>query len=175
MIFLCDKNENFLLQHCSPSQDAHVCTIWAHYHKLCRDSSHNIGRLDWKPWNLEHDRSFLRRFFWDIWNIPSLIFFLATMSHNMTPREGFTLFGSFLNFLCPFQLWSKRRARRFLARGRASLHLQWISDEIAYCEPKNDFSKKSWALDHVPVVQIWPTSYRFGRNLSFSRGVDGKV
>ena len=51
-----------------------------------------------------------------------------------------------------FKLWSKRRAWRFLARGWASLNLQWISDEIAYCEPKNDFSKKSWALDHVPVV-----------------------
>ena len=92
----------------------------------------------------------------------------------MTPREGFTLFRSFLNFLCLFQLLSKWRAWRFLARGRASLNLQWISDDISYCETKNDFSKKSWALDHVPVVQIWPTSYRFGRNLSFSRGVDGK-
>ena len=46
---------------------------------------------------------------------------------------------------------------------------------ISYFEPKNDFSKKSWALDHVPIVQIWLTSCRFGRNLSFSWGVDGKV
>jgi len=117
MIFLCDEKENFLLQHCSPSQDAHVCTIWAHYHKLCRDSSHNIGRLDWKPWNLEHDSSFLRRFFWDICNIPSLIFFLATMSHNMTPREGFTLFGSFLNFLYPFQTMVKTAGMKILSSG----------------------------------------------------------
>ena len=47
--FRCDEMENFLLQHCSSSEDARVCIIWAHYHKLCRDSSHNIGRLAWKP------------------------------------------------------------------------------------------------------------------------------
>jgi hypothetical protein len=41
----CVEKENLLLQHCKPSQDAHVCTIWAHYHKLCPDSSHNIGGL----------------------------------------------------------------------------------------------------------------------------------
>jgi hypothetical protein len=29
--FLCDEKEIFLLQHYSPSQDAHVCTIWEHY------------------------------------------------------------------------------------------------------------------------------------------------
>jgi hypothetical protein len=46
---------------------------------------------------------------------------------------------------------------------------------ISYFESKNIFSKKSWALDHVPVFQIWPASYRFGRNLSFSWGVDRKV
>jgi hypothetical protein len=41
----CVEKENFLLQHCKPSQDEHVCTIWAHYHKLFPDSSHNIGGL----------------------------------------------------------------------------------------------------------------------------------
>jgi hypothetical protein len=41
----CVEKENFLLQHRKPSQDAHVCTIWTHYHKLCPDSSHNIGGL----------------------------------------------------------------------------------------------------------------------------------
>ena len=44
-IFWCDEKENFLLQHCFSSQDAHVYTIWAYCHKLCRDSSQNIGRL----------------------------------------------------------------------------------------------------------------------------------
>jgi hypothetical protein len=46
---------------------------------------------------------------------------------------------------------------------------------ISYFESKNNFSKNSWALDHVPVVQIWLASYRFGNNLSFSWGMDGKV
>jgi hypothetical protein len=45
MPFWCDEKESFLLQHCKPSQDAHVCIIRAHYHKLCYDSSNNIGRL----------------------------------------------------------------------------------------------------------------------------------
>ena len=39
------RNGNFLLQHCSSSQDAHVCPIWEHYHKLCHHSSHHIGHL----------------------------------------------------------------------------------------------------------------------------------
>jgi hypothetical protein len=45
LAILCIEKENFLLQYRKPSQDAHVCTIWAHYHKLCPDSSHNIGGL----------------------------------------------------------------------------------------------------------------------------------
>ena len=154
MVFRCDEMENFLLQHYSSSQDARVCIIWAHYHKPCRDSSHNIGRLDWKPWNIEHDSPFWEGLL-EIFEIFQVwYFFIANMSHNMTSREGFTLFRPFLNFLCPFQLLSKWRAWIFLARGRASLNLQWISDEISYCETKNNFSKKSWAIDHVPVVQI---------------------
>src|SRR3954466_6135585 len=43
--FPCVEKENILLRHCSPSHDTYVWTIWAHYHKLCRDSRHNIGRL----------------------------------------------------------------------------------------------------------------------------------
>src|SRR3954470_20012664 len=53
MPFWCDKKENFLLKHCLSSHDAHVCTIWPYYHKLCLDSSHNIGHLTRKPRNLE--------------------------------------------------------------------------------------------------------------------------
>src|SRR3954470_11534907 len=43
-------------------------------------------------------------------------------------------------------------------------NLHWISEETTYCESKNDFFKKSRAIDHVPVVQTGPTSYRFGRH-----------
>ena len=157
MVFRCDEMENFLLQHCSSSQDAHVCPIWEHYHKLCRDSSHNIGHLAWKSLNIKHDSPFWEGFL-EIFAIFQVwYFFIVTMWYNMTSREGFTLFWSFLislNFLYPFQLFSKRRAWRFLAQGRALLNLQWISDEISYCKTKNDFSKKSWAIDHVPVDQI---------------------
>src|SRR3954470_21111455 len=46
-------------------------------------------------------------------------------------------------------------------------NLHWISEETTYCESKNDFFKKSWAIDHVPIVQTGPTSCRFGRHLSF--------
>ena len=63
MPFWCDKKENFLLQHCLPCHDAHVFTIWPYYHKLCLDSSHNIGHLTRKPRNLEWDRSFCEGFF----------------------------------------------------------------------------------------------------------------
>jgi hypothetical protein len=52
MAFWCDEKENFLFQNCKPSQDAHVCIIWAHYRKLSRDSSNNIGR-----WAKSHETS----------------------------------------------------------------------------------------------------------------------
>ena len=86
--------------------------------------------------------------FWDIINIPSLRFFLLTMSHNITPRQGFALFRSFFIFYPCFKLSSnfvEQRAWRFLARGQASLNFHWFFDKIAYFEPKNDFCKKSWA------------------------------
>ena len=72
--FPCDKKENFLLQHCSPYQCPHTCIIWAQHHKLCRDSAHNIGHLDRKPWNLEHDRSFCEGFF-ETWSIYQVWYF----------------------------------------------------------------------------------------------------
>ena len=72
------------------------------------------------------------------------------MSHNMTPREGFTSFGSFFEFLMPFSVLfnpcSKRRAWIFLARHRASQDLQRIYVKIAYCEPNDDFSKKNMSI-----------------------------
>src|SRR4051812_13546217 len=43
------RRGKILLQHYSPSHDTYVCTIWAHYHKLCLDSSHNTGHLTRKP------------------------------------------------------------------------------------------------------------------------------
>src|SRR3954468_4962633 len=50
--------------------------------------------------------------------------------------------------------------------------LHWISEETTYCESKNDFFKKSRAIDHVPVLQTGPTSCRFGRHLSFLPGME---
>jgi hypothetical protein len=48
-------------------------------------------------WPQSHETSNMiahfEKVFCDICNIPSLIFFLANISNNMTPREGFTLFG----------------------------------------------------------------------------------
>ena len=80
MVFPCDEMENFLLQHCSPSYDAHVCTIQAHYHKLCTHSIHNIGHLTRKPWNLEHDRSFREGFF-ETYSIYQVWYFSLQLCH----------------------------------------------------------------------------------------------
>ena len=175
MDFPCVEKENFLLQHCSPCHDTYVCTIWAHYHKLCPDSSHNIGRLARKPRNLEHDRSFCEGFF-ETYSIYPAWYFSLQICHIIRHHaKDLRWSDRFLFFYARFKLWSKRRAWRFLARGRASLNLHWISKETWYYESKNDFYQKSWASDHVPVVQTGPTSCRFGRNLSFSPGVNGKV
>ena len=50
--------------------------------------------------------------FWDIFNIISLIFFLAIISHNMTPHEGFAMFRSFLIFYDSFKLSTNFVERR---------------------------------------------------------------
>src|SRR4051812_26405773 len=39
---------------------------------------------------------------------------LATVSHKMTPRERFTLFGQFLNILCQFQTMVKMTGMKVL-------------------------------------------------------------
>ena len=74
-VFRCNEMENFLLQHCLSSQDAHVCPIWEHYHKLCYDSSHNIGHLARKSWNIEHDSPFWEGIF-EIFAIFHVWYFL---------------------------------------------------------------------------------------------------
>ena len=83
------------------------------------------------PWNLERDSSYCEGFFCDVCNSPSLIFFLATMTHNMTAREDFALFGSFLNFLCSFQTIFKTAGMKILYPGRSfaklALDLWWNS------------------------------------------------
>jgi hypothetical protein len=62
-----------------------------------------LAHLAWKPWNFIQDSSFVWTLFQNVCNIPSLLFFLATRSHNMTENEGFIFFWFFLNFLCRFQ------------------------------------------------------------------------
>ena len=62
MIFSCNKVENFLCQNCLPCQDAHVCTIWEDYHKLCHSCGPNIDRVAWKPRNFILDSSFWDHF-----------------------------------------------------------------------------------------------------------------
>ena len=37
-----NKVGNFLVQHCLPCQDVHVCTIWPHSGKLCHGCGHNM-------------------------------------------------------------------------------------------------------------------------------------
>ena len=128
-----------------------------------------------KPWNLKHDSSFWEGLF-EMQSIYQVWYFsLQPCPIKRRPAKDLHCSDSFWIFYASFKLWSKRRAWRFLARGWVSPNLHWISNKTAYCESKNDFCKKSWAYDNVHVVQIGPTSYQFGRHLSFSSGVDRKV
>src|SRR3954462_8243850 len=99
--FPCDEKENFLLQHCSPYQCTHACIIWAQHHKQCL-----IQHITLVVWTESHETSNMIGHFVKVFSrhdqYTNLVFFLSTMSHNMTPREGFSLFGFFLNLLCPF-------------------------------------------------------------------------
>jgi hypothetical protein len=55
--------------------------------------------------------------FCDVYNFTSLIFFLATITYNMTSHEGFTFFGLFLKFLCPFEIIFKTAGMKILSLG----------------------------------------------------------
>jgi hypothetical protein len=101
--FLCIENENSQYELCFPSQYAHMCTIWGYLNKLFQDLGHDLAHLAWKPWNFVHDRSYLRRGFYNICNSPSLLFFLITRSHTMTQCEGFIIFWFYLNLLGSIQ------------------------------------------------------------------------
>jgi hypothetical protein len=57
------------------------------------------------------------KFFCDVYNFLSLIFFLATITHNMTLREGFTLFGLFFKFLYPFEIIFKTAGMKIHSPG----------------------------------------------------------
>jgi hypothetical protein len=60
---------------------------------------------------------FVKVFFCDVCNFLSLIFFLATITHNMKPHEGFTLFGLFFKFLYPFEIIFKTAGMKIHSLG----------------------------------------------------------
>ena len=126
MAFRCDEKENFLLQHCSPSHDTHVCTIWTHYLKLYHDYSNNIGHLTWNPENLDWDRPFCEGFFKTQW-IYQVWYFSMELCHIIWHHaKVLHCFDRFLIFYAHFKLslnFLNRGAWWFLARGRVSLNL----------------------------------------------------
>ena len=100
LAFSCVERENFLLQHRKPPQDAHVCIIWAYYHKLCPDSSHNIGHLTRKPRNLEHDRSFCEGFF-ETYSIYQVWYFYLQLCHIIRHHAKDFHYSDFFEFVMP--------------------------------------------------------------------------
>jgi hypothetical protein len=130
-----------------------------------------LAHLAWKPWNFVQGSSFLWTLFQNVSNIPSLLFFLETRSHNMTQRKGFVFFDFFWICYAHFKMRPKRWVWPLLGRDRILRNSWWISDKIDNVVPKNDFLKKTWANNKAPVVQIWPASNWIGKILSISWGV----
>jgi hypothetical protein len=130
-----------------------------------------LAHLAWKPWNFIQDSSFVWTLFQNVCNIPSLLFFLATRSHNMTQSEGFIFFWFFWTSYVDFKMRPNRRAWPLQGRDVILRNYLWISDEIDTCVPKNDFWKKLWANYEAPVDQIWPASSWIDRYLWISGGV----
>jgi hypothetical protein len=119
-----------------------MCTIWGHLNKLFHDSGYDLAHLVWKPWNFVHDRSFLRRGFYNIYNSPSLLFF-PQLGHITWPNAKVFIFFIFVWIsYARFKMRSKRWAWTFLARGWILQNYLWISDKTSTCEPENDFWKK---------------------------------
>jgi hypothetical protein len=103
MNFLCQEKENTQNEHCLPSQDKTHMHNMGSFEQTMTWLWPQLAHLAWKPWNFIQDSYFLWTLFQNVCNIPSLLFFLATRSHNMTQSEGFIFFWFFLNFLCWFQ------------------------------------------------------------------------
>ena len=99
MVFLCNEKENFLHQHCPCFQDACLGRIWEHLNKLCLGCGHNTLHLDRKARIFVEDSSLMWTPYQYKCRIPSLLFFVDTMTYIMTPHEGLTSFWIFLIFL----------------------------------------------------------------------------
>jgi hypothetical protein len=113
---LCNEIEKSLWQHRSPSQDAHACIIWAHYHKLCHSFGHNNTHLGWKPWKFVHGSPFLEDFlkifaFFQVYNFSSQLGLVKW--HN---AKVFYFFNFFWISYAGFKMRSKRRTWPFIAR-----------------------------------------------------------
>ena len=92
VIFSCKENDNFLRQHCLEFQDAPLCMIWGHLHKLCHECGHKIDHLAWKPLISTRDSSFLRTLFKNNCHITSFFIFprnLATYDETMRRFSNF--------------------------------------------------------------------------------------
>ena len=142
MHFSFKENEKSLRWTCLTFKDTHLCIIPDHLNKLCREIGYNIGHLAWKPWIFIHDSSFLRTLFQDICIIPSLYFFLDTMSHKMTQCQGFPFFCFFQIVYADFKRQSKLLALPFISKDGILKNSWWISDEIDIFISKNIFYKK---------------------------------
>jgi hypothetical protein len=137
--FLYIENGNSQYELCLPSQYTHMSTIWGHLNKLFYDSAHDLAHLAWKPWNFVHDRSFLRRGFYNICN--SLSYFSSQIGHITWHNAKVLLFLFFWISYARFKMRSKRRAWTFLARGWILQNYLWIYDKTSTCEPEMIFWK----------------------------------
>ena len=109
MLFSRNKVENFIRQYCLPCQDAHVCTIWAHYHKLCHHGGHNIGCLAWKPYNFILDSSFWEHFL-KIFEILQVCYFIWILGHIISHNAKVFHFFEFfwITYACFKTRWKRR-------------------------------------------------------------------
>ena len=103
IIFLWNKAGNYFWQYCLSRKDSQMCQVWALYHKLCHENSHNFRHLAWKAWMFIHDKSFCERMFLKICQNWSLSFFLPTSTYKRTPCQRIAFFEIFFIFLDVFQ------------------------------------------------------------------------
>ena len=103
MVFSSKENENILMQHCLPSQDAPLCIIWDHLNKLCHECGHKIDHLAWTHESSHMIAHFLEHFLKIIVVLQVYYFFWKLCHIWWHNAKIFQFFDFFLNFLCPFQ------------------------------------------------------------------------
>ena len=174
--FFCAKKMKTFFGNIVLHSKMHICVqyeiIWTNYV--------TVIAITLVIWAESHEFSYMRGHFCEhflkISSVFQVCYFSSKLGHIWWHLAKDSHLFDFFWILCvDFKIRSKRGAWPFISRGGILWNSWCISDETSTFVPINKFFKKSWANYKVHVVQIWPGFNWIDGNLSFLKGVDGKL